>query len=770
MPATSDRGPVAMEQVLSVIHHANPHRLPLTLELGREKENVGLSLRFPPELRQIVETQLFAKYPDAKIQPSNEGPLSAGHRVWTSELTLSPDIFPIRRFGQFEDALNRVIDDPLAGLLATIPPNGKSPIRARMEIAIRPARHVFCHRARHCLRKLSHRFFRTHHRLARLYIRLALSRSMPLRLLGWLLSRAATENHASPPVTALTTSASRVHEREDDLQAAGDKLGKHLFEAQIRLIATGPADADAEARQTLREMAGAFGLFSAPRLGVFHPSTIRSGSTQPARFRCRSSLLSSEELATLWHPSTATVRTPTLAQVESREMEPPVILPAATAHPGIAVLGITAFRDRKERFGILPDDRLRHVAILGKTGMGKSTLLWNLLTSDIAAGRGVALIDPHGDLADSLLPAIPASRTNDVILFDVGDTGHPLAYNPLACPNSAARPLVASGVLSAFKKLYGDSWGPRLEHILRNALLALLEAPGTSLVSVLRLLSDIRYRQQLTARLTDPVVRAFWQQEFARMPAKLRLEAIAPIQNKIGHFASSPLLRNIIGQPESRLDLRAVMDEGKVLIVNLSKGRIGDDASMLLGSLLVTSLQIAAMGRSDIPEAQRREFFLYIDEFQNFSTDSFATILSEARKYRLGLTIANQYLAQMDESAAAAVFGNVGTLLVFQVGANDAEILAEQLGGGMLPGDLLTLPRYQAYARLLIHGMPSRPFSMRTLAPRSRQADERRAEIIRNTSRRRYARPAGAVEADIRKALALSPTGHDPAPMAVSRG
>jgi hypothetical protein len=289
---------------------------------------------------------------------------------------------------------------------------------------------------------------------------------------------------------------------------------------------------------------------------------------------------------------------------------------------------------------------------------------------------------------------------------------------------------------------------------LRNAVLALLEVPNTSLVSVLRVLVESRYRKTIVARVTDPAIRAFWENEFDAMPARLQAEAVAPIQNKIGHVVSSPLLRNILGQSRSRLDVRRVMDHGQLLIVNLSKGRIGEDASALLGSLLVSSFQIAAMSRSDVPEAARHDFYLYVDDFQNFATESVATILSEARKFRLNLTIANQYLAQMDEQTAAAVFGNVGTLLAFQVGARDAEIIAEQLGPEVTPHDLMRLPRYRAYVRLLIDGHPSRPFSMQTIPIQLSRIDTKRAEIIRRYSRQRYARPAVLVQHEIGQAFA----------------
>ena len=298
----------------------------------------------------------------------------------------------------------------------------------------------------------------------------------------------------------------------------------------------------------------------------------------------------------------------------------------------------------------------------------------------------------------------------------------------LSCKEADQRGLVASAVVSAFKKLYGDSWGPRLEHIFRNALLALLEVPGTSLLSLQRLLSDTQYRKDVTGRVHDPVVRTFWEKEFATWKPQYRAEAVAPIQNKIGQFLSMPILRAIVGQSRSSLDLRRVMDDEQILIVNLSKGRIGEDGSTLLGSLLVSGIQLAAMSRANVPEKQRRDFALYVDEFQNFATDSFDTILSEARKYRLSLTLANQYLAQMEEATLEAVFGNVGSLLVFQVGARDAEALAEQLGGDATPRDLMALPRYRAYARLLVDGMPSRPFSVETVPPPRHNGKQMRSQ------------------------------------------
>ena len=312
-----------------------------------------------------------------------------------------------------------------------------------------------------------------------------------------------------------------------------------------------------------------------------------------------------------------------------------------------------------------------------------------------------------------------------------------------------------SGVIGAFKKVWGDFFGPRMEHIFRNALLALIEVPGTTLLSVLRILSEQHYRDNVVRQVKDRAVRNFWEREFGSWNARLQAEYVAPIQNKVGAFISNPILRNIIGQARSTIDVRKIMDEGKVLLINLSKGRIGDDASSLLGSFLVTAIQLAAMSRAELPEEDRRDFYLSVDEFQNYATASFADILSEARKYRLNLTLAHQYLEQVPEEILAAVFGNVGTAVVFQVGAKDAEILAEQLGGGLTAQDLMQLDRYNSYVRLLIDGHPSRPFSLKTLPPPSLQ-DERRPVNIRRYTRYRYARPAERVEREIARAFATA--------------
>ncbi|MFO0966117.1 MAG: type IV secretion system DNA-binding domain-containing protein [Gemmataceae bacterium] len=748
VPADNNRGPLFMEHALAGIHQGIGRRTSITFGIETIDGSVSLTCRFPAELQRLVESQLFAQYPDAGCTLVAEPQRAPGSQTWHVEVTLAPTLFPIRRHAQFEDNLNRQLADPMSALIAAVQHAGR--LHARVEITVRPARRRLKRRAERCLKRLATPFFRDHPHLAHRFAEWSLSRHGPVRFAAWIASLILPrgEMHAKG---MLHQSATR-HDREDDLQAASDKLGRLLFEARIRLSIDGPADDEQQAAAILHELAGAFGQFSAPRLARFHTGPVRTDGSSTGLGREAPFLLSTEELATLFHPATATVRGPAIAQVESREFPPPVTLPTPEKSPDIAVLGVTSYRGTSRSFGLLPDDRRRHLAILGKTGMGKTTLLHHLIASDIRAGRGIGLVDPHGDLAEALLDAIPPHRTNDVVVFDAGDTDHPLSFNVLDCPQSGQRPLVASGVLSAFKKLYGDSWGPRLEHILRNALLALLDVPGTSLVSLLRLLSEPRFRAEIASHVADPVVRTFWQREFAGMPVKLQIEAVAPVQNKIGAFVSSPILRNIIGQTRNALPLRRLMDEGKIILCNLSKGRIGDDASALLGSFLVTAIQLAAMSRANVPERERRDFWLYVDEFQNFATESFASILSEARKYRLGLTVANQYLAQIDEATLNALFGNVGTLVAFQAGARDAELLAEQFGD-LTSQDLLRLPRYQAYSRLLIEGMPSPPFSMRTLPPPSTRRRTARPTVIRRTSRHRFARPRAQAEQEIAAAL-----------------
>ncbi len=411
----------------------------------------------------------------------------------------------------------------------------------------------------------------------------------------------------------------------------------------------------------------------------------------------------------------------------------------------ITVIGKTNFRNQQVKFGIKANDRRRHMYVIGQTGTGKTTLLENMVIHDILAGRGVGVIDPHGEFAEKILDFIPENRIDDVIYFNPADINNPIAFNPLEKVGMEYRHLIASGIMGVFKKIWVDAWSARMEYILNNTLLALLEFPDSTLLGIMRMLADKKYRDEIVKNVQDPVIKAFWTNEFARYSQRFEVEAVAAIQNKVGQFVSNPLIRNIIGQSHSSIDLRKAIDEGKILIVNLSKGRIGEDNSALLGAMFITKLQMAAMSRIDLPVEQRRDFYLYVDEFQNFSTESFANILSEARKYALNLVLAHQYIEQLDEKVRAAIFGNVGTQIIFRVGAIDGEFLEQQFTPEFSVSDLVNLPNYHVYLKLLIDGVSGKPFSAETLSPVVRSAENFRDVIIEN-SQRRYGVPKSLVE------------------------
>jgi hypothetical protein len=398
------------------------------------------------------------------------------------------------------------------------------------------------------------------------------------------------------------------------------------------------------------------------------------------------------------------------------------------------------------------DDRRRHIYVVGKTGVGKSTLLENMIIADIRAGKGVGVVDPHGELAEKILDFIPEERLDDVIYFDPSDMEYPIAFNPMEQVGNEFRHLVASGIMGVFKKIWPDAWSARMEYILNNTLLALLELPDATLLGILRMFAEPNYRKKIVDNLKDPVIKAFWQNEFARYSQKLETEALAAIQNKVGQFVSNPLIRNILGQPRSALNMREIMDTGKIFIVNLSKGKIGEDNSALLGAMIITRLNLAAMSRVDIAEKDRRDFFLYVDEFQNFATDSFANILSEARKYHLSLTLAHQYIGQLTSGDSTkvrdAIFGNVGTIITFRVGAEDGEFLEKEFMPEFLQTDLVNLAKANIYVKLMIDGVASRPFSAETVPPHTTPLVSYRDVIIKN-SRAKYGTPRAVVETRI---------------------
>jgi type IV secretory pathway TraG/TraD family ATPase VirD4 len=405
-------------------------------------------------------------------------------------------------------------------------------------------------------------------------------------------------------------------------------------------------------------------------------------------------------------------------------------------------------------FGIRPADRRQHMYVIGQTGTGKSTLLKNMAISDVRQGHGVCVIDPHGELVEDILNFVPRHRTNEVVYFNPSDTENPIGLNVLEYRDEEEKQLVASSLISVFKHMWKDFWGPRLEHVFHNAILALMDTPGSTLLGVYRMLADDDYRKEIVSRVKDPIVKLFWEKDFAEYPPQFRKEVASPIQNKIGQLLTSGQLRNIVGQSSSTIDLRHVMDHKQILLVNLAKGRIGEDKANLLGSVLVTKLYLAALERQTMPEDERKDFYLYIDEFQNFSTDVFPSILSEARKYRLNLILAHQYIHQLSENVKHAVFGNVGTIIAFRMGSIDAKELAVEFLPTFDEHDLEQNENHHIYLKLMIDGKRSLPFSAETLPPLSRIGDEANKNVLIQVSRERFARRRAEIEDKIEKWIA----------------
>lgn len=741
-PVTNDRSPRYMERALVAIHEAHRRGAGLTLLYAAADGRVGLFLQCSDTLDELVTGQIVANYPNCTLTTLPDiDPCPAGWGSWSADLELRPEVFPLMRHTQFEDMLNGTYADPVCGILRAVTPS--EDVHCRIEIAIAPASRKRRKSAQHVLRLLDREFFRRHHRLAEFYAERATRRRG--RSLAWALGLLARQS-AHPLRTSLDTSGSRIHDREEKLQAAAEKIGGHLFETHIRLTAQARPEHEALARDRIRQMAGALGAFTQPRLATFHVAGVRRGEPRPAR---EGSLLAHDEISSLFHPPCASASAERMQTVEFRELEPPPQFHAGEEE-GSVQLGRVLFRDDERLIGIDAEARRRHVYIVGATGAGKSTLLLNLIRRDMQAGRGLTVLDVHGDLATAALQFVPKHRTNDTIVFDPA-SDHVIPFNPLACPDPSRVDQTTSGVVSALKKT-NDSWGPRLESLLRCAVFATVEQGGTFL-DLLMLLTDKAFRDSMILRIQDEVIRSWWLHDFASWSNQYRTEAVGSVTNKLLPFLTSRKLRAITGVPGHSLDLRRVMDEGKILLVNISRGRLGQDNATLLGSLMLTAIEQAALTRADIPEADRRDHALYLDEFQTLVTPSTAIMLSESRKYRLSLTLSHQLTKQLDPATYHAVVGNCGTIVSFRVGLEDAELLAPAMSkhlDQLTPADLTNLPNYTAYVRLLLpDGHPSRPFSMRTLPPYMPADDPQRPLLVRRASEHRYGRSMARIEAGI---------------------
>lgn len=754
IPKANDKSELAAEQLFASLHGILRDRNELKLNGGVQEHlsfeiaSVNGQIRFyvwvPKTLRSFVEGQIYSQYPTVQIREADEDYVSHEGQhsvVYSSEMTLTDNqMLPIKTFQNFEV-------DPLAGITGTLAKLESSGEEVWIQILVRPIADDWHKRSDKWISGVKQGKNST-----------SSSENGGLKWIAGLLEalwKPPEQGKDGKPASAPEMS-DRDKTRITEAATKATKLG---YEVKIRLAYLG--DSTTNARLRMQAIVGTFKQFNSTNLNGFKISSASFKKEDLAKYRARSFndrgyILNIEEVASVFHLPHTNVETPNIVWASTKTAEPPAKLPLITGNnaidENISAFGLTNFRGINHQFGMLRSDRSRHVYIIGQTGAGKSGTLELFALSDIFHGHGYAIIDPHGDFAVDNMRFIPGSRMADVVYFNPADTAYPLGFNPLEVTNPNQKTNISSEVIGVLKRMFGESWGPRLEYILRYTILALLDRPTTTMLDITRMLTDKKFRNETLAYSQDTVVLNFWKVEFASWNDKFVSEAIAPVLNKVGAFTANPIIRNIIGQPKSTFNIRQIMDEGKILIVNLSKGLIGEDNAAILGAFLVTKIQLAAMSRSDIEHIEdRRPFYLYVDEFQNFATDSFATILSEARKYGLNLTVANQYISQMTDTVRDAVFGNVGTMISFRVSADDAPILAKQFEPQFEPTDLLQMHNRHFIINMVIAGEKSPAFSATTLTLPPPQIDNT-GRIIENT-RRNYSRPRADIEAEISAAI-----------------
>lgn len=752
IPRANDKSELAAEQLFASLHGILRDKKELRLTRGKQEHlsfeiaSVNGQIRFyvwvPKTLQSFVEGQIYAQYPTVQIYPADEDYTEheRDHSVvYSTELTTTASEFlPIRTFQNFEV-------DPLAGITGTLAKLESTGEELWIQVLVRPLSDDW-------------------HSFADRWIsRVRSGRSTVFGVGGgaqWIAG--LLEALWKPPEQGDGKDGGKpeLSERDKTRIAEAEKKATKLgFQVKIRLAYLGESQANAKLR--MQALVGTFKQFNSTNLNGFKTGKANFGKEYLDKYRRRSFIgegfiLNIEELASVYHLPHTNVETPNIVWASSKTAEPPAKLPIITGNDvtddQISAFGVTNFRGINHQFGMLRFDRSRHVYIIGQTGAGKSGLLELFALSDIFHNQGYAIIDPHGDFAIDNMKFIHGSRVQDVVYFNPADTAYPLGFNPLEVSDPAQKTNISSEVIGVLKRMFGDSWGPRLEYILRYTILALLDRPTTTMLDITRMLTDKKFRKETLEYCKDTVVLQFWNVEFASWNDKFVAEAVAPVLNKVGAFTANPIIRNIIGQPKSTFNIREIMDQGKILIVNLSKGLIGEDNAAILGSFMVTKIQLAAMSRSDIPDIRdRRPFYLYVDEFQNFATDSFATILSEARKYGLNLTVANQYISQMTDNVRDAVFGNVGTTISFRVSADDAPILAKQFEPNFEAADILQMHNRNFVINMVIGGEKVPAFSAKTLELPPPQADNTRSII--EYSRRHYSRDRQDVEREIDKVI-----------------
>lgn len=754
IPRANDKKELAAEQMFASLHGILRDKRELRMSGGLQ-EHISFEIavvekliRFyvwvPKHLQNFLEGQVYAQYPTVQIYEATEDYTRRqfDHSViYTSELSLTDtEYLPIKTFQSFEV-------DPLAGITATLAKMDSNDEEVWIQFLVRPIADSWHKSASQYANRIKNG-------------KTSASFDSALTNIGSYLVQAIAALW-SPPVATDAKSTVEISERDktriSEVENKSTKLG---YQVKIRIAYLGENQETAKLR--MQAIVGAFKQFNSTNLNGFKMSNASFKQDDINKYTARffidrGYILNIEELASVYHLPHTNVETPNIVWATSKTAEPPSNLPVLTGDQTIdneiSAFGLTNFRGIHQQFGLWRYDRSRHVYIIGQTGAGKSGLLELFALSDIYHNHGYAIIDPHGDFAVNNLKFIPQNRIDDVVYFNPADTAFPLGFNPMEVIDPNMKNNISSEIIGVLKRMFGDSWGPRLEYILRYTILALLDHPNTTMLDITRMLTDKKFRKQVLDTCQDTVVLQFWNIEFASWNDKFMAEAVAPVLNKVGAFVANPIIRNIIGQPKSTFNIRQIMDEGKIFIVNLSKGLIGEDNAGILGAFLVTKIQLAAMSRSDIPNIEdRRPFYLYVDEFQNFATESFATILSEARKYGLNLTVANQYISQMDENVRNAVFGNVGTTISFRVSADDSPILAKQFEPTFEPNDLLQMHNRDFVINMVIKGEKAPAFSAHTLNIPTPQADY--FSYIVNNSRSRYSRNRSDIEQEIQQLIA----------------
>lgn len=728
--------------------------------ISNGKEGLRFYFTAPRSAVKFVESQVYAQYPTAQLTPvedytARQTPKDSFFEV--SYLSFAkPHFFPIKTFRDFET-------DPLSGLTSALSEvNFDESIW--FQILIKPTPDVWQNdgykytnaiREGIDLKKSGpNPITEVANTIGKEMVELASSIAVaPFR------NNSLVDKNGRPLTAAKPAGPPKLTPvQENELKGIENKLSKMGYKVVMRIMSS--AKTQDRVNANLRSVVASLKQFTTTSTNVFTSaiSHDRNGALDQLISRTyeddKTIILNVEELATIFHMPSNKVETPNITWIHSKKAEPPSTLPTEDCN----YMGETIYRSSRVRFGMAnTDDRLRHMYLIGKSGTGKSTLLETMITQDIQNGCGVGVLDPHGETIDKILEHIPDERIEDVIYFDPSDTERPIGLNLLEMDDPSQKNIMASALVAAIKHHFDFSWGPRLEYLLNYAILTLLEVPGTTLLGITRILEDDNYRKYILHYVKDPVVIRFWETEYKNLKGnqKFATEAIAPIQNKVNRFLASTTIRNILGQRKSTINLWEAMNEGKIVLMNLSKGKIGTDNSNLLGALLVSRIQFMALQRAKIPYKQRRPFYLYVDEFQNFATGSFEEILSESRKYGLGLYLTHQFTDQLPENLLKAVFGNVGTIATFSLGAPDARVLANEFEPYFDQSDIISLERFNIYVKLMIDGMTSLPFSARILLPWESGSD-----LIKNTpnkekviqrSREKYGTDRTYVEEKINK-------------------